>query len=237
MPSSLLVENLAVDVRQVEIDHRLAVDAEVVLEDDLEDLARRNVARHKVAVLRIPLFEEVPALALRNGFRIALVAERLRNPDAAAFAARRLRHQPQLVFARNAGGMHLDKFAVRVIGALLIERRLRRSGTHNRVCGLAEDRAVAAGGNDDGIGRERTHFHRAQVHRADAAADAVSVEHGREELPVLVFLNFAFGLVAPDLLIERIKKLLPGRRAGKGCAVVQAFRRSGGSRASLRACG
>ena len=52
----LLVENLAIDVRQVEIDHRLAVDAEVVLEDDFENRAGRHIARHEVAVLRIPLF-------------------------------------------------------------------------------------------------------------------------------------------------------------------------------------
>ncbi len=42
-----------------------------------------------------------------------------------------------------------------------------------------------------------------------------------KKLPVLVLLYFAFGLIPPHLLIERIKQLLPGSRAGKRGAVVQ----------------
>ena len=70
----LAVERLGVDVGEVEVDHRLAVDAEVVLVDDLEDFAGGHIARDQVAIFRIPLFEEVPALFFRNGFGIALVA-------------------------------------------------------------------------------------------------------------------------------------------------------------------
>ncbi len=121
----LAVENLAVDVGEVEINHRLAVDAEVVLEDHLEDGAGSDVARHQVAVLGIPLFQEIPAFFFRDRLRIAFIACRLRNPDASAFAARRFRHQPQLVFAGNAGRMHLNEFAVGVVATLLIERGLR----------------------------------------------------------------------------------------------------------------
>jgi hypothetical protein len=57
------------EVRDVEVDHRLAVDAHVVGVDDLEDLARGDVARHQVAVLGIALFEEVPAVGLGDGLR------------------------------------------------------------------------------------------------------------------------------------------------------------------------
>ena len=142
----LAVESLAVDVRQVEIDHRLAVDAEVVLEDDFEDFAGGHIARDEVAIFRIPLFEEVPALFLGNGLGIALVALCSGNPDAPAFAARRFRHEAQLVFAGDAGGMNLDELAIGVVAALLIERRLRRSRADHRVRGLAEDGANAAGG-------------------------------------------------------------------------------------------
>ena len=121
----LAIENLAIDVGEVEINHRLAIDAEVVFVNHLVNGAGGDVAGHQVAVLRIPLFQEIPALAFGNGFEIALVASRLRHPDAAAFTARRFRHQTQLVFARNAGGMHLNELTVGVIASLLIERGLR----------------------------------------------------------------------------------------------------------------
>ncbi len=117
--------------------------------------------------------------------------------------------------------MHLNEFAVGVVATLLVKRRLRRSGAHNRVRRLAKDRAVAAGGDDDGVGWEGADFHAAQIHGADAAADAVSVEHGGKKFPVLVLLYLAFGFVAADLFIERIKQLLAGGRAGERSAVVQ----------------
>ena len=74
--------------------------------------------------------------------------------------------------------MNLNKLTVRVVAALLIESGLRRSGTHDRIGRLAEDGANAAGRDDDGVGREGADFHAAQIHRTDAAADTVSVEHG-----------------------------------------------------------
>ena len=75
--------------------------------------------------------------------------------------------------------------------------------------------------DDDGVGRESADLHGAQIHGADAAADALSVKHGGEELPVLVLFYFAFGLVAAHLLVERIEKLLAGGRARKRGAVVE----------------
>src|ERR1700756_1900126 len=78
----LLVENLAVNVRQVEVDHRLSVDAEAVLVNDLEDGPCSHVARNQIPVLGIPLLEKVPALAFWNALGIAIVALLLRNPDA-----------------------------------------------------------------------------------------------------------------------------------------------------------
>ena len=64
----------------------------------------------------------------------------------------------------------------------------------------------------------------------------IPIEHGGEKFPGSYFVNFAFGFVAPYLLIERVQKLLPGGCAGEGGAVVersaetakieQAFRRA-----------
>src|SRR5437868_12095295 len=59
------------------------------------------------------------------------------------------------------------------------------------------------------------------MHGADAAANAVAVEHGGEKFPVLVLCNFALGFVTAHLLIERVKKLLTGGGAGKRGAVVK----------------
>src|SRR5215471_6333004 len=117
--------------------------------------------------------------------------------------------------------MNLDELAVGVITALLIERRLGRARAHDGVRGLAEDRAYAAGTDDDGVRGEGANFHGTQVHGADAAAHAVGVEYCRQKLPVLVLFNFALGLVAAHLLIERVEKLLAGGSAGKCCPVVE----------------
>ena len=98
----LAVERLAIDVGEVEIDHGLPVDAEIVLVYHLVNGARGHVAGDEVAVLWVPLFKEVPALGFGDLLEGAVVAGLARHPDAAAFAARRLGHQAQLVFAGNA---------------------------------------------------------------------------------------------------------------------------------------
>ncbi len=200
----LAVEDGAVNVGQVEVDHRLSVNPQPVLEDHLVDGPRGHVSRHQVAVLGIPLFQEVKALGLGDAFGITVVARLLGNPDASALAARRLRHQPQLVLAGNRSRMNLNKLSVGVITALLVKRALGRAGAHHRIGGLAENGADAAGADDDGVRREGAYFHGAQVQGADAAAHAVGVQHRREELPVLVLLHLAFRFEAPHLFIQRV---------------------------------
>src|SRR5581483_6259677 len=217
----LAVENFAVDVGQVKIDHRLAVNAETVLVDDLVNSASGYVTRNQVAVFRVPLFQKIPALALRDRQRVALVAGSLRHPDSPAFAAGRLRHQAKLVFAGNRGGMDLNELAVRIKASLLEKRGLCGSGTDDRVGGFSKNRTDAAGSDDDGVSRKGRDFHAAQVHGADAAADAVAVEHGGEEFPGLVLGDFSFRLVAAHLLVERIQKLLARSGSGKCRAVEQ----------------
>ena len=70
----LAIQNLPVNMRQVEIYHRLAIDAEVVFINDFEYGAGGDIARNQVAVLRVPLLQKIPALAFRNRFRIARIA-------------------------------------------------------------------------------------------------------------------------------------------------------------------
>ncbi len=64
-------------------------------------------------------------------------------------------------------------------------------------------------------------LHGAQVEGGDAAGYAFGVEDGGEKLPAFVFLDFAVGLVAADLLVECVEQLLAGGGAGKGGAVVE----------------
>ncbi len=52
-------------------------------------------------------------------------------------------------------------------------------------------------------------------------ADALVVEHGGEKFPGFVLGDFAFGLVAPHLLVERVQQLLAGGGAGECGAVVE----------------
>jgi hypothetical protein len=64
-------------------------------------------------------------------------------------------------------------------------------------------------------------LHGAEVEGGDAAGLAFGVDDGGEKLPALVLLDFAVGLVAADLLVERVEKLLAGGCAGEGGAVVE----------------
>ena len=58
----LAIERRAIDVGEVEVCGRLTVNTEPVLVDDLVNSASSNVAWNQIAVLRIPLFQEVPTL-------------------------------------------------------------------------------------------------------------------------------------------------------------------------------
>src|ERR1051325_845351 len=117
--AQLPIQNFSRNMRQIEIDLVLSADAKAV-EAHLKDLARGDVARHEVAVSRIPLFEEVPAFVPRNlGWR-PKVALPTRHPNTSTFPTRRFRHQSQLIFAGNRRWMNLDELTVRVSRALLI---------------------------------------------------------------------------------------------------------------------
>ena len=59
--------------RGVPVTVTVAVDAELVFVNDLMNGASGDVARHKISVLWIPLFEKIETVSLGNGARIALV--------------------------------------------------------------------------------------------------------------------------------------------------------------------
>ena len=55
----------------------------------------------------------------------------------------------------------------------------------------------------------------------DAARRTLRVDHGGEELPPLVLVHLALGLVAAHLLVECVEQLLARRGAGKRRAMVE----------------
>ncbi len=63
--------------------------------------------------------------------------------------------------------------------------------------------------------------HGFQIHRADATADARFIQDGGEERPAFIFFDFAFGLEAANLFIERVENLLARGRTGECRAVKQ----------------
>src|SRR5271157_639967 len=117
--------------------------------------------------------------------------------------------------------MDLNELAVRVVASLLVERGLCRSRADDGICGLSEDGAAAAGGDDDGVGGKGANLHGAQIHGADAASNTLSIKNGGEKFPMLVLLHLAFGFVAPNLLVECVQELLSGGRSGKRGAVIE----------------
>ena len=63
--SELFIQGLSRNVSKVQIDLVLAVYS-VTVETNLKDLTRGDVARYKVAVSRILLFQKIPSLTLGN---------------------------------------------------------------------------------------------------------------------------------------------------------------------------
>ena len=185
----------------VEVDQRLAIDAELHLEHDLVNRARRDIARHQVAVRRVHLFEEVPRLAVAIG------------PHASALAANRLRDEPKLVLALHRGRMHLDELAVGVGRSGLVARADRRSGVHQRLRRAAENETRAAGRDHRGVGGKRAHLERSRVDRDDAAAVARLVLHQAQHLPAFELADQARRFVTADLLVQCVQQLLAGGRA------------------------
>ena len=217
----LAIERSAIDVRDVKINSRLAIEAELFLIDDAMNGARGNIAGNEVAIFGIPLFEEVEALVFGNAFGRAFVTGFLGNPDAATFAAGGFAHEAELVFARDGSGVNLDEFSVGVIDALLKESGLRGTGANDGVGGLAEDGANAAGAEDGGVGGEGFDFHGAEIHGGNATGDAGIIDDRGEEGIAFVFFDLALGFVAADLLIESVEKLLAGGGSGEGSAVIE----------------
>ena len=204
MPPSFSSSVLARDVRHVEIHAQpVLLDAQSFVRADVENLARGDVARHQVAVLRIALFEEVVALGFGNLLRRARVVRLARHPHAAPFAAGAFAHQPQLVGAGNGRRMHLDELAVAVFGSGAEARGWRRC--------RCRPSTSSSGRRSARNRRRRRPRHRPGNVRISIVTRSwptqprqtpLSSRIGPEEVPELVLLDLAFDFPAAHLLVQ-----------------------------------
>ena len=211
------IERLAGHVREVEVNAQsVLLDRQPLGGADVENLAGGNVARHEVAVLRIPLLEEIAPLDFRNVAGITGVVRRLGHPDAATLAAGALAHQPQFVGSGNRRRVDLDELSVAIPctrpvgpadGAARADHRHRRA---------AVEQPAAARGNDDSIRRKGAELHGDKILADRAPAPARIVEHRFQEVPELPLLDLSLHFPAADLLVKRIEQLLAGGRPGEG---------------------
>jgi hypothetical protein len=216
----LLLDLLAGQVGDVEVDLVLALYPAPLVDAHIEDFACGDVARHEVAVGGILLLKEVPAVAFGDVARVSAVVRVLGNPHAPALAAHRLGNQAALVLARDGGRVNLDELAVGVVRALLVADARRAARADDGVGRVFEDHARSACGDDDRLLAEGTNLHRAQVLRDQPAADAVLVQNQPQELPAFVLGDAPFHLPAAHLLVQSVQQLLSCGRARERRAVV-----------------
>ena len=215
-PAQLAVQFATWNMRQIQVHALLArLNAQALVHADVENLARRNVSRHQIAVFRITFLQEVVPLGVRNLPRVARILRSSRHPDPPSFAPRRFAHQPQLVRAGDRRRMNLDELAITVFRACLEATADRTAGADHGHRTAAKNHTAATGGHDNGIGGKRTDLHRNQVLSDAAAADAVVVEHRGEEVPELELPNLALRFPATHLFVQRVQQLLSRRRSGK----------------------
>src|SRR5687768_14894934 len=200
---------MRIEMGNIEIYLVLTFDAELLPHADVEDRTGGNVTGYEVPVGRVHLFEEVPRFAL------------LVRPDTPALPAYRLGHQAQFIFARYGRGVHLDEFAVSVLRPLLVDRGSSAASIDHRVGRASEEEPRPSCGKYDRLALEGVDLHAVQVLGDNSSAYAVIVQHGGQELPVLVLVYFARDLLAAHLLVQSVEELLAGGRASVGRPMVE----------------
>ncbi len=216
------IERFAVDVGEVEVDHGLTVEAEPILIDHLVNGARwpRRGARG-CRTWGTTLQEKSPAVGLGNLLDGPLVARDAGNPDPAPLAAGRLRHEAEFVFTGDAGGVNLDELAVGIVGALLKQGRLGGAVQATELV-LLPKRAplppvamMMASAEKERSSMERRS--RAVMPRATPLESSTAERNSHPSY----FFDLAVGLIAANLFVERVEKLLAGGGAGESGAMVE----------------
>jgi len=171
--TELAIQFVARDMGKVQINaHACWIDREALVDADVKDFARGDIARYEVSVFGKPFFEEKVPLGLRDLFWWTSIVGPSRNPDASTFSTRRFAHEPKLIGTRNRGGVNLNKLTVAVLGSSLEASARSATGAKDRHGRTSIDQPATAGGNDDRVGWERSNLHRYHVlsHATDTAS-------------------------------------------------------------------
>ena len=143
-------------------------------------IAGRYVPGHQVAEGRVLTLQVVVTFGLGDVGRGAGIVECCGNPDPAV-VAERLGHQCQLrlevIADRNARRVYLGVAGVSEEGSLLVGTPGCRDVAHHGVGGQEVDVAVAAGGQNHGVGRMRSDLAREQIAGDDPTGPAVFLDH------------------------------------------------------------
>ncbi len=117
--------------------------------------------------------------------------------------------------------MDLNELSIAVLGAGPIGAAGGSAGANHRHRRAAIDQSAAARSDDHGIGRKAAYLHRHEVLTHTAAADAIFVEDGRQEIPVFELPDLSLYCPAAHLIVEGVQQLLAGGGAGKGGSLVK----------------
>ena len=188
----LLVEHLATQVTQVQVDVVLAADAPAFL-DLLEHAARHDVARRQVLQRRRVAFHEALTGIIQQD--AAFTARRLGNQDAQAVNAGRMELEELHILQRNAAPRGHDHAV---------------TGERERVRSDLEDATEPAGAKEHGFGVEHVDLGVQQVQRHHTAALAVGVDQQVDHHVLVVELD----LVLDPLLVEGLEDHVTGAIGG-----------------------
>ena len=190
-----------IEMGDIKVDLVLPVDPQPHFRADLEDRPGSDVTRHKVSVFGVPFLQKIP-------FFIIFVC-----PETAALASNGFGDEAQFISARDGRGVELDKFCIRVFCPLLEEYGVYRPHIDKTVRCLPINIARPAGAVDDRVRFIKMYPHGYHVYGNDSLCVVVLIGNKRKKLVALIFMYDARGLVLPDLLVQRVKKLLSRGRA------------------------
>src|ERR1043165_2744065 len=116
--------------------------------------------------------------------------------------------------------MNLDKLAIRILRALLVTRRDGAASADHRIRRLTEDETWTTSRDEHCIGGKSLELECLQVHRNQSTTDLMIVEDERHHFPMLKLPDLTGYFISSDLFVERVKKLLARRGAGKRSAMM-----------------
>ena len=146
-----VVQELSRFMRQIEIDHWVAGNTQILVVDDVINFTAGDISGDEVFEQRVFFFQKIIAFVLRDFSRVAVVVAITWYPDAPPFTTGRLAHQPEFVLPGDGRGMNLDELPIGELGPLHISGGGGGSGIDNGIGGSPINLSGSAGGQYYGI--------------------------------------------------------------------------------------